>query len=90
MYEYEKAQAAAQAKNYSDKCCDTVSSPKANQAIGYGPAFQGTLTEQLYKQIAASQNSHAKVSRALDILIRHPEFEEFLELQELINSDLYR
>lgn len=89
MYEYDKAQ-TAQLKNYADKCCDKNSMPMPDQAIGYGPPVRVPLEEQLYKQIAASQNSHTKVSRALDILTRHPEFEEFLELQELINSGLYR
>lgn len=48
------------------------------------------LREQLEKQAAERHLLHDKAARAVKILTEHPEFELFLELQELINSGLFR
>lgn len=61
------------------------------QAMAMGPnlARRVPLREQLEKRTYGLAEQHERVTRALDILNRHPEFEEFLQLQELINSGLY-
>lgn len=54
-----------------------------------GRAVRVPLREQLEKRGAGIADQHGRIANALDILNRHPEFEEFLQLQELINSGLY-
>lgn len=48
------------------------------------PAPRTTLTEQLGRISAGLTDRNLRIVRALDILARHPEFEEFLDLQDLL------
>lgn len=48
------------------------------------PAARVSLREQFEKRLAQNQHDFVKNKRVLDILSRHPEFEELLELQELL------
>lgn len=57
----------------------------AYQAKGIdNPAMRVPLREQFQKRLAENQHDFVKNKRVLDILSRHPEFEELLELQELL------
>lgn len=58
-------------------------------ATGCGP-YQIPLREQLENSFRRNQDRDRRMERAHSILSRHPEFEEFLELQDLINRDLFR
>jgi hypothetical protein len=62
----------------------------ASRSGAIGRAARVPLKEQLEKTYADMSQRSERVSRAHDIITRHPEFEEFLELQDLINSGLYR
>jgi hypothetical protein len=50
-------------------CCDTKA------VIGEEMPIHG-----LYRLRANAEHNHAKLSRVIDILERHPEFQEFLEV----------
>lgn len=77
--------------------------PKRNEDFESVPVMQyqggGTVAEtsQLRMPLAARivnrssqlQGQNDRLSRALDILSRHPEFEEFLELKELLEGGLF-
>lgn len=53
-------------------------------------AYRVPLKEQLEKSAADADDVRRRQQRAYDILTRHPEFEEFLELQDIINRGLWR
>jgi len=46
---------------------------------------QETTRERLQRRLRNSNDEHVRLNRVLDILERHPEFEEFLEV---LRSDL--
>jgi hypothetical protein len=71
--------------NANTQQAQAVGKSPARDICSDGPAAC-SLREQLKSRTYDLQNRHAHVHRALDILTRHPEFEEFLELQQLINS----
>ena len=48
-----------------------------DQVVGFG---QETTRERLQRRLRNSHDEHVRVDRVLDILERHPEFEEFLEV----------
>jgi hypothetical protein len=92
MNEHEKAQAAAQQLRqgsvrgrYMEECEPMQAQ---SNALNYG--VRVPLREQLEKSSIDRQRTNDRANRALEILTQHPEFELFLELQELINSGLYR
>lgn len=63
---------------------------QADSSIAHGGYAKGSLMEQMMNRQAESLRKNAKTNRAIDILGRHPEFEELLELQDLIrDGDLF-
>jgi hypothetical protein len=70
-YEKMRAQQAncEQVAGLGNMCCDK----------------QETTRERLQRRLRNSHDEHVRVDRVLDILERHPEFEEFLEV---LRSDL--
>ena len=65
---YEKMQAqqanCAQVAGLGNMCCEP----------------QETTRERLQRRLRNSNDEHVRLNRVLDILERHPEFEEFLEV----------
>lgn len=88
---YLKAQVAAaqQKQSYGDTDQQGYSPQVVGGAMCADRAARMPLREQLEKRGAGIADQHGRIARALDILQRHPEFEEFLQLQELISSGLY-
>lgn len=70
-YEKMRAQQAncGQAAGLGNMCCEK----------------QETTREHLQRRLRNSNDEHVRLNRVLDILERHPEFEEFLEV---LRSDL--
>jgi len=70
-YEKMRAQQAncGQVAGLGNKCCEK----------------QETTRERLQRRLRSSNDEHVRLNRVLDILERHPEFEEFLEV---LRSDL--
>jgi hypothetical protein len=66
----------------TDQCC------AGDKNVCEKPA-RSPLSEQLGRSGLRSDQQARLRFRALDILTRHPEFEEFLELQELISTGLF-
>lgn len=86
MHPYEVAEKlkAAQALGYAENC------QQATTARGIGDcaqnmAQQEPLVYHLQRKARNAEENHVKITRVLDILQRHPEFEEFLEI---LRSDL--
>jgi hypothetical protein len=50
------------------------------QMAGQAMACEESTTSKLQRKLRTAEADHAKNSHALDILTRHPEFEEFLWL----------
>lgn len=84
-HEYQLKQQAEKASR--DRPADMCATQ--TQAVSNVGCARVPLREQLEKRTYGLAEQHGRVTRALDILNRHPEFEEFLQLQELINSGLY-
>ncbi len=64
MYEKMQAQQMAQGIGAAKQCCEK----------------QETTRQRLQRQLCNSNEEHRRLNRVLDILERHPEFEEFLEV----------
>jgi hypothetical protein len=78
----DKAQLNKNAENtyYAD-----TASPVTNAGMGY----RVTVRERFLKQLHDSQAKKQQADRVLDIFNRHPEFEELVELLELLNNNKY-
>jgi uncharacterized membrane protein YfbV (UPF0208 family) len=76
------------------KICADKASPTPQTLGGMGAqlaqAARVPIREQLEKNFYSKSEQQQRTGRALDILSRHPEFEEYLELAELLQSVLYR
>ena len=53
-------------------CCDKQETTREEK--------QETTRERLQRRLRNSNDEHVRLNRVLDILERHPEFEEFLEV----------
>jgi hypothetical protein len=70
--------------------CDVCRPPSQNtEGEGIAQAARVPLREQLEKIANHADTNRRQAHRALDILERHPEFEEFLELKELLDGRIY-
>jgi hypothetical protein len=88
--------------NYNDRLvnaknmCADQASPVTQTPTGMGlgaqlpQACRVPIREQLEKNFYSKSEQQTRTARALDLLNRHPEFEEYLELAELLQSGLYR
>ena len=63
--------------------CEKMQGQKMAQGIGAVNQCcenRETTRERLQRQLCNSNEEHQRLNRVLDILERHPEFEEFLEV----------
>ena len=80
--EYENMK-AAQMKQEAQ--CNQAGVGCATDTLGCNSAPQVHLRMQLEREFNSNASRQRVVAQALDIITRHPEFEEFLLLQRIIN-----
>lgn len=79
MYQNEVAEKIRAASQYEN----TIGATQVNQAIGYGVdecAKQERALNSLHRRRLNAERENRNLDRVIDILTRHPEFEEFLEV----------
>lgn len=83
-----KTEAEQNYANNEDALCGAVAG-KAQCGPAIDRAVRVPLRELLAKRWLEQSEQNQRVARALDIITRHPEFEEFIQLQELLASRLH-
>jgi hypothetical protein len=72
-------------KPEQESTCNQAVAGCARDTVGYAQAAQVPLRLQLEREFNSNASRQRVVAQALDIITRHPEFEEFLLLQRIIN-----
>ena len=72
-------------KAQQESTCNQAVAGCARDTVGYAQAAQVPLRLQLEREFNSNASRQRVVAQALDIITRHPEFEEFLLLQRIIN-----
>lgn len=71
---------------YNEPDSDVIRDYACGEKAKCEQVVPASLQERLFHKIGVSDENRRKADRALDILRRHPEFEEFIELQMLISD----
>ena len=69
--------------------CDNYTEQAAAVATSGLGRHRSSVRERFTKQLADNQMREEQAKRVLDIFKRHPEFEELVELLEILNKTNY-